>query len=82
MDGLIDLIAQLGELKDILLGALNGDNSQLSSEGSLAGSDGAGAVGGSVVGSVVGSLGGEDLINQIPGDIGEALGSAASAGSS
>jgi hypothetical protein len=71
-----NLWKELGPLKDLLLQVLGGDNSQLSSEGSLAGSSAAQDIAGSTVGSAVGSLGGEDLVNKIPTNIGEAYTSA------
>lgn len=75
MDQIAELVDLLGQLKEILTGVLNGDSTMISSEGSLAGSDGAGAVGGSLVGSAVSSLGLEDLIDQIPTNELEVLGS-------
>ncbi|WP_010121824.1 hypothetical protein [Corynebacterium nuruki] len=72
--GLLELLKPLGELgkelaalKEILLGVVQGQNGQLSSEGSLAGSSGAGDIAGSALGSAMGSAGiDEDLVNQIP----------------
>ncbi|MGJ0182958.1 hypothetical protein [Corynebacterium glyciniphilum] len=80
MDAIIELLPLLGELKEILAGVLGGDFDMLSTEGSLAGDGSAVDAGGSIVGSVIGSLGGEDLVDMIPGDLGEALGSIANAG--
>ena len=40
-----ELVELLGQLQEILTGVINGDNTMISSEGSLAGSDGAGDVG-------------------------------------
>lgn len=80
MDQIAELVDLLGQLKEILTGVLNGDSTMISSEGSLAGSDGAGAVGGSLVGSAVSSLGLEDLIDQIPTNELEVLGSVADRG--
>ena len=57
LDLLSDLRKEVGPLKDILLAVLGGDNSQLSSQGSLAGSSAARDTADSVVGSTVGSLG-------------------------
>lgn len=65
------LLDQLSELKEILLGVLAGDNSMLSSEGSLANSDMASNVAGSAVGSSMGVVGSdEEAVGSIPGDIG------------
>lgn len=57
----------LGELKDILLAVLAGNGGDvLSTEGSLAGSSGAGEIAGSALSAVLSSLGLEELINEIP----------------
>lgn len=77
MGELLELFGQLGQLQEILTGVINGDNTMISSEGSLAGSDGAGDVGGSLVGSAIGSLGLEDLIDEIPTDTISLIGSVA-----
>ncbi|WP_291475312.1 hypothetical protein [Corynebacterium sp.] len=63
-----DLLSLLGELKDILTAVLAGNGGEvLSTEGSLAGSSGAGEVAGSGLGSVMGSLGiDEDTVGEIP----------------
>lgn len=58
MEPFSQLLSDLGDLKDILLGVLAGNGGDvLSTEGSLAGSSGAGEIAGSGVGSVMGSLG-------------------------
>ena len=72
-----ELVELLGQLQELLTGVINGDNTMISSEGSLAGSDGAGDVGGSLVGSAIGSLGLEDLIDEIPTDTISLIGSVA-----
>ncbi|MEJ6549055.1 hypothetical protein PQI66_05805 [Corynebacterium sp. USCH3] len=77
MGAIIELLPLLGELKEILAGVLGGDFDMLSTEGSLAGDGSAADAGGSLVGSLVGSLGGEELVDLIPGTIGEAIGSIA-----
>ncbi|WP_313007768.1 hypothetical protein [Corynebacterium variabile] len=68
MEPLSQLLSGLGDLKDILLGVLAGNGGDvLSTEGSLAGSSGAGEIAGSGVGSVMGSLGiDEDTVGRIP----------------
>lgn len=49
------------EFFQLIAGVLGGDNSVLSTDGSLAGDETAGEIGGSLVGSITGSLGfGED----------------------
>lgn len=72
-----ELVELFGQLQEILTGVINGDNTMISSEGSLADSDGAGDVGGSLVGSAIGSLGLEDLIDEIPTDTISLIGSVA-----
>ena len=72
-----ELVELLGQLQEILTGVINGDNTMISSEGSLAGSDGAGDGGGSLVGSAIGSLGLEDLIDENPTDTISLIGSVA-----
>ncbi|WP_288630262.1 hypothetical protein [uncultured Corynebacterium sp.] len=68
METFSQLLSDLGDLKDILLGVLAGNGGDvLSTEGSLAGSSGAGEIAGSGVGSVMGSLGiDEDTVGRIP----------------
>ena len=68
MEPFSQLLSDLGDLKDILLGVLAGNGGDvLSTEGSLAGSSGAGEISGSGVGSVMGSLGiDEDTVGRIP----------------
>ncbi|MGP5623432.1 hypothetical protein ACTXPP_14010 [Candidatus Corynebacterium faecigallinarum] len=68
MEPFSQLLSDLGDLKDILLGVLAGNGGDvLSTEGSLAGSSGAGEIAGSGVGSVMGSLGiDEDTVGRIP----------------
>lgn len=68
MEPFSQLLSDLGDLKDILLGVLAGNGGDvLSTEGSLAGSSGAGEIAGGGVGSVMGSLGiDEDTVGRIP----------------
>lgn len=67
---MLELLPQLVELARIIGGALGGDFSMLSTEGSLAGNDSAAEVGGSLVGSVIGSLGLEEDLQEALGSLG------------
>lgn len=67
-----EIIGSIWEFIQLITGILGGDNSVLSTDGSLAGDETAGEIDGSLVGSIVGSLGIED---ELPGTLPQLIGS-------